>query len=669
MHRTLKPLLTAFAVVALAQFGVMAGEAQRTTPATLEQLSSDVRTYRQHVTTLANPYFEGRAPDTEGNRKAADYIEAHFRKYRLLPAFPENDATRPEMTPDWTAIPRVTYRQQFIHPASQRPGRSIKVIEQSVGFARAGEPMLSLGAGTDFNVLGYSGNATVTGPIAFVGYSVQNDNKDYDTYARVNGQDVDLTGKIAVMFRFEPMTAEGKSKWSEEGWSFSAGLEPKLRLAARKGAAAIILVNPPGAADERVNKLEDVGLMPQNGRSMDIPVVMLSIPAADNLLRAADPQGRGVEQFRDLANEKGEVIDLVAAPVTIHTKLERVPIITDNVGGILPGKGALANEYVVFGAHYDHVGYGYFGSRDMGGRGKIHPGADDNASGTSGLLLMAQKFSAEYATLGDDANARSILFLAFSGEESGLIGSRYYTKHMIAPADRHYVMINFDMIGRLREDKLEIGGVDTGVGLQAWTQPYWDASGLQIKATRIGASNSDHFSFHQSKIPNLFFFTGLHKEYHAPTDTYDLINVEGAVKIVDLGFRVGLDLAQRAEPLPFKTREASSESKSDEEKKDENPGPVMGQVRFGIMPGDYSGDVPGVLIGGVTEDLPAAKAGLKAGDLMVKWNDKEIKSVEEWMPLLSAHKPGDVVKITYVRDKEERTTEATLVARPARNRQ
>lgn len=665
MHRTLKPLFASFALAAVTHFPAWAGEAQRTTPATLEQLSSDIATYRQHIITIANPYFEGRAPDTDGNRKAADYIEAHFKKFKLQPAFPANDATKTDITPDWTATPRVTYRQQFVHPASQRPGRSIQVLDQSVGFARPGEPLLALTPGTDFNVLGYSGSSTVTGPIAFVGYSVQNDDKDYDTYAKVNGNDPDLKGKIAVVFRFEPMTPEGKSKWGEESWSFSAGLEPKLRLTARKGAAAIILVNPPGAADERVNRLEDVGLMPQGGKGLDIPIVMLSIPAADKLFRAVDPQGRGIEQFRDLANAKGEVIDLAAASVTINTKLERIQIIADNVGGILPGKGPLAKEFVVFGAHYDHVGYGYFGSRDPNARGKIHPGADDNGSGTSGLLLMAQKFSEEYNKLPDDANVRSILFLAFSGEESGLIGSRYYTKHMIAPVEQHFAMLNFDMIGRLRDDKLEIGGVDTGVGFQAWTQPYWDASGLQIKATRIGASNSDHFSFHQSKIPNLFFFTGLHKEYHGPTDTYDLINVDGAVKICDLGFRVGMDLVQRTEPLPFKSRD----SQGDEEKKDENPGPVMGQVRFGIMPGDYSGEEPGVLIGGVTEGLPAEKAGLKTGDLITKWNDKPVKSVEEWMPLLSSHKPGDVVKITYMRDKKEMTTEATLVARPARNRQ
>lgn len=669
MHRTLKPLFAGFAVLVLTHFPAVAGETQRTTPATLDQLTTDLTIYRQHITTISNPFFEGRAPDTDGNRKAADYIESHFRKFKFLPAFPANDATKADMTPDWTAMPRVTYRQQFVHPASQRPGRSIQVLEQSVGFARTGEPLLTLAAGSDFNVLGFSGNGSVTGPIAFVGYSVQNDDKDYDTYAKVNGNEPDLKGKVAVVFRFEPMNAEGKSKWSEEGWSFSAGLEPKLRLAAKKGAAAIILVNPPGAADDRVNRLEDVGLMPQGGKGMDIPIVMLSISAADKLLKAADAQGRGIEQFRDLANAKGEVIDLAAAPVTINTKLERIQIIADNVGGILPGKGPLAKEFVVFGAHYDHVGYGYFGSRDPSARGKIHPGADDNGSGTSGLLLMAQKFSEEYSKLPDDANVRSILFLAFSGEESGLIGSRYYTKHMIAPVEQHFAMLNFDMIGRLRDDKLEIGGVDTGVGFQSWTQPYWDASGLEIKATRIGASNSDHFSFHQTKIPNLFFFTGLHKEYHGPNDTYDLINVEGAVKICDLGFRVGMDLAQRTEALPFKTRESQSESKSGEEKKDENPGPVMGQVRFGIMPGDYSGDVPGVLIGGVTEGLPAQKAGLKEGDLITKWNDKEVKSVEEWMPLLSAHKPGDVVKITYIREKKEMTTEATLVARPTRNRQ
>ncbi len=183
------------------------------------------------------------------------------------------------------------------------------------------------------------------------------------------------------------------------------------------------------------------------GSRQDFPILMMSQSAADAMLKAADKDHRSLMDFRKLADAKGETIELPRAKVALKTKIDRVELMTDNVGAILPGKGKLADEFVIIGSHYDHVGYGYFGSISHS-VGEIHPGADDNASGTSGNLLLAQKLAAQYAALPADAQVRSVLFLAFSAEESGLVGSHWYAAHPIVPLDKHYLMLNMDMVGR-----------------------------------------------------------------------------------------------------------------------------------------------------------------------------------------------------------------------------
>jgi len=346
------------------------------------------------------------------------------------------------------------------------------------------------------------------------------------------------------------------------------------------------------------------------------------------------------------------------------------------------------------------VGYGYFGSRSNE-VGKLHAGADDNASGTSGNLLVAKKLAAAYAELPEDAEARSVLFLAFSAEESGLVGSKYYTKHMIAPANKHYLMLNMDMIGRLRNEKqgLEIGGVGTGRGLKEWLRPYIESSGLNVKQSKLGAPNSDHFSFYQTRIPNLFFFTGLHKEYHTPADTVETLNFEGAAQIADLVYRITLDAAQNPEPLKFSNAigddEPANEENADDAKperaasraprvlpKDEKADPhgtpraaVGGdgeeapvvrpgrRVRLGIAPGNYSDEEPGVVVDSITSaDAPAAKAGIKEGDRLMKWNDSVLKDVMALQVCMEKSKPGDTVVVTLIRDGKEMTVDVKLTA-------
>ncbi len=698
MARPFRSLLAAFLLCT--PLFAAAPVANNTTPASAESLAADAIVYRQHILSLANPFMEGRAPGTKGNRVAADYIEWHYKNLGLTPAFPAETVKAADTNTDAADTDRddpadsdqhdanagndpfVSYRQVFKAPASRRPGDTYKLVAQDVTYDVKGRTV-TLQPGKDFNIIGHSGSGVATGPLVFVGYSLDVEEKDYSTYP----VGADLTGKIVIMFRYEPMDANGKSKWAEEDqpWSAAAAINAKFREAVAHKAAAIILVNPPGAAGAKADRLEDMSYA--GSRPQRMPVVMLSRAAASSLIQAADPRHRSLMDLRQEADASGGIVEFAeSVPVTVSADIKKQDLMTDNVGAILRGKGKLADQYIVIGSHYDHVGYGYFGSR-TGAVGKLHPGADDNASGTSGNLLLAQKLAKAYAVLPDDADARSVLFLAFSAEESGLVGSRYYTKHMIAPAGDHYLMLNMDMIGRLREDsdhkgKLEVGGVGTGEGLQRWSKPYWDGSGLNIKESRIGASNSDHFSFYQMKIPDLFFFTGLHNDYHAPSDTADTINVEGAVKVTDLVFRVALDAAQREEAMPFSDGSKRDQPEDEDApaaahaanphaanphaaQADEDPADTVRpgrRVRFGIMPGNYNDDEPGVQVGDVMEGLPAARAGLKADDRLMKWDDTALTNVMALQVCMEKATPGQTVKITYLRKGEEHTVDVKLVA-------
>lgn len=619
--------------------------------------SPDALLYLQHVTTLSNPFFEGRGTGTEGNRLAQDYIEFTFKRLGLTPAFDEVNTLA-----DGTEV--VTRHSSYRQPFPFSTTAEATTQELSVGGA-AGAEAETFVAGQDFNVLGFSGTGRVEGPVAFVGYSIGEGPDGYTSYPH----DEDLTGKIALLLRFEPMDEDGVSAFTGGRWSGNAGLIGKIEAAVDRHAAAIILVNPPGASDPREGELETAESTARYARrGLEIPVVMMSMDAAGTLLERVDPQGRSLAELRAIA-DKGEsgVLDLSAAKVTINAAVERKAANSRNMGAILPGRGALADEYVVVGAHFDHVGRGYQGGRDPSQYGTIHPGADDNASGTSGMLLAAEKLSRAYAALPPEAEVRSVLFLGFSGEEIGLVGSHYFADHTPISADDMLLMINMDMIGRLRES-LEVQGVDTAEGLKDLLLPDFQASGLTISYTPGGTGPSDHTSFYNIGVPVLFFFTGLHREYHTPADVASLINVDGAARIVDLVTNIVLDLADNSDRLQFVAAGRGQRPRMPESDGDEDPAQASGpsrmdiKVRFGIAPAMYGDAVPGVLVGDVSPGTSAAEAGVQPGDRLITWNGVEITDIRAWMAMLVKHEPGDVVQVGLERDGSEITLPVTLKA-------
>ena len=320
---------------------------------------------------------------------------------------------------------------------------------------------------------------------------------------------------------------------------------------------------------------------------------------------------------------------------------------TRNVVALLPGSGALANEVVVVGAHYDHLGKRAFGSLDPDSVGVVHNGADDNASGTTALLEIARRLKERRAP-----NARTIVFVTFSGEELGLLGSTYYVKHPARPLNATYAMLNLDMVGRLGDRKLTAFGAESAKEFPALLDSVAGAYQMAVAGSGDGWGRSDQEAFYAKDIPVLHFFTGVHEDYHRTTDDWQKIDVPGLVKVAEVASDLAWRLATRTAPLTLV--------------KAPPPAPVAGGGGYGA----YLGTIPdmtespgGVRITGARPGSPAEQAGMKGGDILIQLGEKVIKNLYDMTDALRAHKPGETVVLVYLRDGQRIETKATLGTR------
>ncbi|GAB5495460.1 MAG: hypothetical protein Phyf2KO_05400 [Phycisphaerales bacterium] len=599
----------------------------------VKDFERDLRVYTAHVTYLANDYMEGRVPGSKGMEIARDYSEHYLQLAGLEPMFAVEE-TLPNGTVRTNEF--ASYRQDF-------PLGGTLEVKSSEFAADTGSSEFNFQAERDYTVTGLGGSGEVTAPAVFVGYSIGEGPDGFSSFA--DGDD--LTGKIAVMYRFEPMDADGNSLWNEgDGWSDSASFAGKLRSAFERGAEAAIVINTPFANDDRINRLDGFR---GSGRGGDKPVLMVSAEAGQMLLDGIE--GHDAKSLWAMANEGSGVADL-GTEMTVNAELEREVLNAQNVGGILQGKGELADEYIVVGAHLDHIGMGYFGSRS--GSGTLHPGADDNASGSAAILLLADLVSRSYAEMSDGDDARSVIFMLFDAEESGLNGSRYYANNPSFPIEDHAVMINFDMIGRVLNDRLIVSGLDTGSGMQEALQPILDNSGLDVVIPPNMSGASDHTSFYTKNVPVLFsIIADFHTDYHTPGDQAYKLNNPSTVQVSHMYHDIIMKLATMEERPEFVEPQAQQSS-----------GPNMSdiKVRLGIMPA-YGYDGLGIELSDVDESGPAAKAGLQGGDIIVRWDGQKIADIRDWMGKLVEYEPGDVVNVGVKRDGEEQTFEVTLEGR------
>ena len=574
---------------------------------------------RMHVMALAHDSMGGRRPPGRGNTLAAAYVGRAFERAGLLPLGTEGSRRRAKKGPE-----RFYETFSYLHGVDVGKGNAA-VIKRA-----GGQPEIILAPGADFTPLGFSSNATATGPLVFVGYGLRDSASGYDDYAGV-----DARGAILVMMRYSPEGDVPHGRFSN-----AASWTSKVRAAVDHGAKGIIFINQPGELSE----LPPVSFI-RGFLDAGIPCLF----ATDGSLAALrDPSGRTLTELRSIIDSTLQPASfaLDGAKATITASVKRLESPIPNIVGLLPGTDpTLRDETIVIGAHFDHLGDGGEGSLAGGSAPAIHYGADDNASGTAGMLALAEELA------GRRDNRRTIMFIAFNAEEVGLLGSQNFLRGAELPKGMRIVaMINLDMIGRLDSLKLQV----QGTGTSPVFEPLLDSlnPGLALKYSKEGFGPSDHASFYTKGIPVLAFFTGVHRDYHRPSDTWEKINYDGEVRIVDFVAQVTRALDQlptaptftKADP-PVAARRSSGFN-----------------VYVGTMP-DYGYEGRGLRITGTSGGSPAEKAGLVEGDIIVRMGDYPIANIYDYMDALGHFKAAQPVLTTIMRAGNEMTVTIVMGAR------
>ncbi|MGH9671110.1 MAG: M28 family peptidase [Terriglobales bacterium] len=578
--------------------------------------TADPARYREHVKVLADLRLEGRGAGTRGLERARNYLEREFKRLGLQPM---GDAGG-------------SYRQPFLVTTGAR----LRADNHLTAVLNGKEQKLKLRE--DYLPLSFSAVGSVSGPVVFAGYGASADEFGYDDYTHL-----DVKDKVVLMLRGEPPMFQEKS--GRQGPTHHSHLITKAINARTHGAKAVILVNGTlGKGEEDLlMRFEQAG--PEDA---GIPIVQVKNAVAERWFEAA---GASLAQLQREMDEKSEPRSR-ALPDSLHLSLtvdiERVRKQVSNVLAYLPGKTA---EYVVIGAHYDHLGRGDANSLAPSLIGQVHPGADDNASGVAGVLELARIFAPQRGQL-----QRGILFAAFAGEELGILGSGYWVKHPTLPLDQAVAMLNMDMIGRIKDGKVYIGGVGTGSSLRALGESAVGRHKLTVDYSASGYAASDHTSFVTQRVPVLFFFSGLHSDYHKPSDTWEKIDAGSAARLLDLVADVTSTLAAGGERPQFVKVEAETRA----------PGAPSGGGGYG----PYFGSIPdfgqvenGVRFADIRPGSPAAKAGLQAGDVLIQFGETPVKNLYDFTYALRKSKVGDVVEVKVLRGGQTISARVTLEQR------
>jgi len=556
-----------------------------------------------HIQFLASDELEGRLSGSPGAEKAGYYLADQFERLNLVPVGDQG-----------------SYFQEFSFSSGVKLGESnqLKIFQVATDLTPGKIAKSSLRLGVDFTPVSFSLGGFFEGPVEFVGYGISAPDLGYDDYANS-----EVKGKFVFVLRYGP---EGDQPHGKYGRYHA--LRYKARTAREKGAKGIIFIDD---SQEFVRSSLSKLRFDQSFADSGIAALAMSREAAGLILNWA---GQNLEDLeRSFQEQKGNSAQIPTIYLKFQCDLIKEESVAKNVVGLLKGTGSLSKEIVVLGAHYDHLGLGTQGSLSAKPGEQIHNGADDNASGTAGLLEVAGAFVSRR-----DGLRRSILFLAFSGEEQGLLGSSHYVKDPIFPLQQTVAMINMDMIGRMKDKKLIVGGIASSPAWQDVLAQVNEVSELELKFKEGGFGPSDHSSFFGKKIPVLFFFTGVHPDYHKPSDDYDKINAAGTQSVVDFIFQTTKAISLMEQRPTFQKTKGTDRQLSRK----------GFQVTLGILP-DYSEEVNGVRLTGVREATPAAKCGLQAGDLILEWSGQKITNIYDLTYLLQEHRAGDQVEILVLR--------------------
>ncbi len=565
------------------------------------------------ISYLASDELQGRAAETPGLRMGADFIANRWQelglKTDLFNGKPFQEFPLPGLT--LTAEPSNNHLT-ILKPSGEK---------LELALAKQFQPQ-SLGRSGEFE-----------GGLIFAGYGITaaNGNLNYDDFAGL-----DVKGKIVIVVRKEPQMNDPNSPFDGTSPSQFALFTTKQMNAAKHGVAALILVN-----DRQSDLASPDSLLPVSGGGM--ATTKDQVPTL--FVRRSDVESWIRESGKSLAEIESKIdVDLMPRSFEMtgwkaegSVELKKLPSM--NVVGVLPGQGGLANEYVVLGAHFDHVGMGGPGSLAPGTIA-VHNGADDNASGTVCLLEAARQLITLAKQSGPDVERRTLVFIAFSGEERGLLGSEYYVQHPRFELENTVAMLNMDMVGRLTNNDLTIYGTGTATEFDGMITQANDSLALMIQRLPEGMGPSDHQSFFQKNIPVLHFFTGLHSDYHRPSDDFDKINLSGMERITDM---VTI-LANRLTIEPAKLTFVKVKGRAN---------PQMNTPRRTRLGARLKLNVPGVVVERVLSSGLAVKAGIQPEDKILKINNEETTSRAELDRILLKLKKGDVVAILVERGSEK----------------
>jgi aminopeptidase YwaD len=620
------------------------------------QIEPSAEKLRQHVSYLASDQLEGRRTGSAGANEAARYVAAEFARLGLktvaqAPSKPQNEsqanANYLQMFPYVAAVDLTGNNELKFTPHSTTEARQLRLKEE-------------------WMPLGFSSNGSVAGPVEFVGFGITAAELNYDDYAGVNAK-----GKIVLALSGSPdgENPHGRfSRYEDVRWKAIAA-----RNAGAKGL--LIVAREPKFDDDKLATLKY-----DNGGEAGLPVAVIS---RQSIYTNEYTSSHLLVELEKIAAAKTQSsIQPIVGRFEFSANVVRREVAAYNVIGVLEGSDpTLKNEVIIVGAHYDHLGRGGQGSLAQR-EGEIHHGADDNASGVAGILELARIFTSQPIR-----PKRTMLFMAFSGEEEGLLGSNYYVNHPLLPLSNTVAMINLDMIGRMKDSKLVIGGVGTATEWRDTISTVKASQTMSVNATedngRIltgipivistngrtiaavdpskksldltlqedGYGPSDHSSFYSKQIPVLFFWTGTHADYHKPTDTSDKINYEDETRVLAFVARIirNIDLANK--------RPSYAVAKSDS-----TPRTGGFRVYLGTIP-NYADSNDGLLLDGVRDDSPAAKSGLKAGDKIVKIGTREIKNVYDYTYALGEMKAGQEYTLDVIRGSERLSLKITPEAR------
>ena len=550
----------------------------------------------QHISYLASDSLKGRFPGTEEDRLAALYIANEFSKAGL----------------------------RLMADEGLQPFEVITDLETGAeNYLRVGD--VKEGLSEDFAPFPFTANKELSAAVVFAGYGfeIENEKVRWDDYAGL-----DVTGKWVMVLR-------GSAEIDSSVSVFHAYSDErdKAMLAGDKGAAGILFVSGPHFdPDDQLVDLEK-----REGK-VGIPAIQISRGTADLILSST---GASTEELENKLNSSREPASFVTG-VTVSAGADVQPTTTTtyNVIAYLQGSNPpTKDEYVIMGAHYDHLGMGGMGSTSRKPDTiAVHNGADDNASGVAAMIEIAESLA-----LGSQPPSNSYLFIAFGAEEMGLLGSKYYVNHPVLPLEQARVMINLDMVGRLRNHQLQIGGTGTARESEEIVTHLVPHDSLVLSTTMEGFGASDHSSFYGKDIPVLFLTTGAHTDYHTPEDDVEYINLEGMVTVSDYACRIAQYIDQMDSSLTY--QEAGPKTRP--------YGRYRGRITLGIMP-DFTDndDKDGMRVDFVTPGKPAYNGGMQKGDYIMSIEGQPVNGIYDYMYRLKGVKKGQIIVVTVKRDEQ-----------------